>query len=171
MAKGPKPRPVDERFWSHVDRRGPDECWLWTGYVQPNGYGKFKPTDNSSSIWVHRMAYMLEVGPIPEGLTLDHLCKMPRCCNPAHLEPVTLRENLLRSDSASGRNARKTHCPKGHPLEGDNVIVRKTKTGIGRECRACENARQRERYEADREARKATMRAYYQAKKRGTSDP
>jgi hypothetical protein len=84
---------------------------------------------------VHRVAYELLVGPIPEGLELDHLCRNTRCVNPEHLEPVTGRENLMRAVSSwAAKNAAKTHCPQGHPYDEENT---KVKRDGGRACRAC----------------------------------
>lgn len=80
-------------FWKKVDRRGPDECWPWLA-GQCIGYGRF--VDRGVTVWAHRFSYELCVGPIPEGLVIDHLCCNTRCVNPAHLEPVTSRENTLR---------------------------------------------------------------------------
>jgi hypothetical protein len=123
-----------ERFWSKVDDSGgPEACWLWTSALV-QGYGKFRL--NRRFVGAHRLSYELLVGPIPEGLTLDHLCRTPACVNPAHLEPVTMRENLLRSGNPCAINATKTHCVRGHPLEGDNIVWSKT----GRACRTCRYA-------------------------------
>lgn len=127
------------RFWAKVDRRGPDDCWEWQG-SRHHGYGKFAAGRGRAPQQAHRVAYELEVGAIPEGLDIDHLCQNPPCVNPAHLEPVTHRENLRRSDGAPGINARKTHCPAGHPLTGDNLI---TKRSGARNCRTCRNEQQR----------------------------
>lgn len=89
-------RPLEERFWEKVEKRGPDECWEWGGTVA-DGYGRFREGGfGSSPVRAHRVAYKLLVGPIPEGLVLDHLCENRGCVNPAHLEPVTNRENLRR---------------------------------------------------------------------------
>lgn len=84
--------------------------------------------------YVHRISYETFVGPIPEGLTIDHLCKNRACINPAHLEPVTLRENLLRGDTFQAANAQKSHCDRGHRLDGDNLYVT---TSGSRNCRIC----------------------------------
>jgi hypothetical protein len=68
-------------------------CWLWTGYVDRHGYGQFKGAKQGSA---HRWSYEYHAGPIPEGLQLDHLCRVRSCVNPAHLEPVTCRVNVSR---------------------------------------------------------------------------
>ncbi|MFI1562215.1 HNH endonuclease [Streptomyces sp. NPDC020490] len=82
------------RFWARVDKTAPGGCWVWTGSVESKGYGA--PTINGAKRPAHRVAYEDLVGPIPEGLHLDHLCRVRRCVNPEHLEPVTSRENALR---------------------------------------------------------------------------
>lgn len=104
--------PYERKFWAQVDRRGDGECWPWTGWTQPNGYGSFGGHESGKTRLAHRIAYMFLVGPIPEGLVLDHLCHTRdpecadneacphrRCCNPDHLEPVTRRENVRRGRS------------------------------------------------------------------------
>lgn len=105
-----------DRFWAKVDKEGPGGCWLWAAYVNPDGYGEFWPTTDRH-VGAHRYSYELNVGPIPEGLHIDHLCRVRNCVNPAHLEPVTCRENLLRGDTFQAANAAKTHCPQGHPYD------------------------------------------------------
>jgi hypothetical protein len=88
-----------ERFWAKVDRAGPEGCWLWLGQRNAWGYGHFRRTPMPGTyvtVKAHRFAYTLLVGPIPPGLTLDHLCGRPACVRPAHLEPVTNAENLRR---------------------------------------------------------------------------
>lgn len=121
-----KPGDDRARFWSKVDRTGDDDCWLWRGQVTRQGYGRIKVARRF--LHAHRFAYELEVGPIPEGLTIDHLCCNRLCQNPAHMEPVTAGENSRRANSG------KTHCKRGHPLSGDNI--RFDKRG-GRVCRTC----------------------------------
>jgi len=89
---------------------------------------------------VHRIAYEFALGPIPDGLTLDHLCRNTICCNPAHLEPVTLRVNTLRGTSPIADNARKTHCKNGHPFDEANTY-NPPKQPTHRHCRICQNER------------------------------
>lgn len=142
---------VPARLWSRVDRSGgPHTCWLWLGRTNAKGYGRI--TVNGQGRFVHRVAYELLVGPIPDGLQIDHVkasgCTNRNCVNPEHLEPVTSRENNLRSDCVSARNAAKTHCPKGHPYDDDNTYM--TKAGT-RQCRRCNVLRERARAAAARE--------------------
>lgn len=114
MARLPRSATLAERFWSKVDKT--DTCWLWTGYLKPNGYAGFWVPAEQRKVYVHRWSYEHEVGPIPEGHEIDHLCFVRHCVNPAHLEVVTHHENMLRGDTVAARNARKTHCSKGHAL-------------------------------------------------------
>jgi len=107
-------------FWERVDKSaGPDGCWEWDGRKNIGGYGMVHWKGKRPV--VHRVAYELLVGPIPDGLTLDHLCRNPGCCNPAHLEPVTMRENILRGTQIAAQNAAKTHCKRGHPFDEANT--------------------------------------------------
>lgn len=99
-------------FWNHVIRT--EGCWLWQGSIGNHGYGIYgKP-----QVLAHRRAYEVLVAEIPAGKTLDHLCRNRLCVNPEHLEPVSLVENVMRGESPPARNARKTHCPHGHLLDG-----------------------------------------------------
>jgi len=95
------------------------DCWEWTGVRQRNGYGRCRRGDRD--VLVHRLAYQVAVGPIPEGLQVDHLCRNRACIRPDHLEAVSLKVNCHRSDSVGGINARKTRCPKGHPYDAENT--------------------------------------------------
>jgi len=86
-----------DRFWAQVDRRS--GCWLWTGHVNRDGYGQFKVTDRPGhyrTVRAHRWAWEAEHGPVPAGLTLDHLCGRPACVRSDHLDPCTAAENLRR---------------------------------------------------------------------------
>jgi hypothetical protein len=127
----------EERFWSHVDKSG--DCWLWTGALDRNGYGKVMYAGSLRKS--HRLAYELLVGPIPPDRVIDHVCRVRRCVNPGHLEPVTQRDNVLRGDTGPAANLAKTHCVHGHPFTGSNLIVtRRTDGRVRRACRACGNA-------------------------------
>lgn len=136
------PVPIEERFWPKVSRASVEECWDWQACRDPRGYGRIR-MDGVPAL-AHRVAYELLVGKVPAGLELDHLCRNPACVNPAHLEPVTHQENSRRSDSPSGRNSRKTHCPKGHALIEENIYRRPSRPHQ-RECRECI----RDRWRAD----------------------
>ena len=126
----PKARPIPERFWPKVDKTG--ECWVWKAAKTRAGYGVFHV--GGSGISAHRVAYELMVGPIPDGLQLDHLCENTSCVNPDHLVPVTARENVHRSQkSPAAQNMRKAHCSNGHPFSGENLVI-----SCGRrQCRIC----------------------------------
>lgn len=123
---------LTERFWSKVHET--DTCWMWTASQNPHGYGQFGlPGDKK--IGAHRLAYQLLVGPIPDGLVLDHLCRVRACVNPAHLEPVTNAENLRRGEGFVGKKFRQTHCIHGHEFTPANTRI--TKRGT-RTCRVCD---------------------------------
>lgn len=125
---------TEDRFWEKVEKAGPDECWGWTAATYHNGYGSF--WNGQRTMRAHRFAYERLVGPIPEGLQIDHLCRNPACVNPGHLEPVTRRENILRGEGITAQQARKTHCVHGHPFDEENTYVHPR----GRTCRACNRA-------------------------------
>lgn len=122
-------RTVEERFQEkiHVDGAG---CWLWKRYTH-KGYARFRAEEKT--VDAHRWAYERYVGKVPKGLQLDHLCRVRRCVNPSHLEPVTSRENCLRGFGLSAQRARQTHCLRGHPLSGGNLSY----AGVGRTHRRC----------------------------------
>lgn len=139
-----------DRVLAKTDRSGgPDACWPWTGCLS-NGYGQLRIVTESTAL-AHRLAYMTLVGPIPEGLILDHTCHDPevchpevasdcphrRCMNPAHLRPATYRENLLRGGTITAANLSRTHCPQGHPYDGYNLSMRRDGA---RSCKACGRA-------------------------------
>lgn len=103
-----------------------------------NGYGLMKAGGKTSR--VHRVAYKHFVGPIPDGMTLDHLCRNRACSNPAHLEPVSVGENVLRGIGHTAKNAAKTHCDNGHAFTPENTYA--DRRGW-RQCRECNRARKR----------------------------
>lgn len=132
--------PPGPRFWAMVQKTS--TCWLWTGAKASQwGHGKFM--DQGKNWKAHRWAYEAMVGPIPSGMTLDHLCRVPACVNPDHLEPVTLAENVRRQGAA------KSHCPQGHPLSGPN-LYRDPRSGY-RHCRIC-----RRQHDLNRKARRSS---------------
>lgn len=147
MSRWPK-LTTEERFWAKVDRRGPDECWPWLGAKNKNeGYGVFclKTTKPKRNLHAHRFAYQTIVGPVPEGLVLDHyrLNPGPRnapcsraCVNPAHSEPATNKENILRGNGITASCARRTACPSGHKYSGRNIDGQRI-------CRPCDAERHR----------------------------
>jgi hypothetical protein len=140
------PERVRLRFWSRVEVGPVDECWPWRLSTKAEGYGQIGWTEGGHdgrrfNALAHRLAFMLAVGPIPDGLTVDHLCRNPPCCNPAHLRLLTNAEN-----AALNSWALKTHCPQGHEYTPENTYRRPSKNG--RECRACrplKKARRRQR--------------------------
>lgn len=102
-----------ERFVRQIEWDDTD-CWPFRGVTIKGDYRHFKD-DASRVVMVHRWSYHYFVGPIPKDLTIDHLCRRPRCANPSHLEAVTMRENILRGNGLAGQNARKTIAKCGHP--------------------------------------------------------
>lgn len=131
-----------DRFWSYVDRQ--DVCWLWTGSLTESGYGRFSIGGRAGTVVrAHRFSYEMHVGAIPAGLDLDHLCRVRRCVNPSHLEPVTRRENTLRSPiAAPAVNASLTHCIRGHEFTPENTYTPPSRPN-SRHCRACRRLRER----------------------------
>lgn len=106
-----------ERFKASYIPEPNTGCWLWIAGGKANGYGHHWCKATWKTEMAHRYAYTYYVGPIPEGLELDHLCRVRCCVNPDHLEPVTHRVNTLRGMNMAALNARKTHCKRGHELE------------------------------------------------------
>lgn len=153
---------LPERFRSKLVS-SENGCWIWTGSKDRAGYGRCvlnrrvaSALGVSRSQAAHRHCYEILVGPIPEGHDLDHLCRVPACVNPDHLEPVTRSENLRRGKGYGGvlsegalpqqakamaeRNRAKTHCPQGHPYDRANTIVQRDGS---RKCAECNRARMR----------------------------
>ena len=112
-----------------------DGCWEWTGATNGRGYGTIrKGRAVDGMVYAHRVMYEELIGPIPDDLEIDHLCRNRSCVNPEHLEPVTAQENVLRGDTIAAHNVAKTHCPSGHPYSGDNLYVYPSGD---RRCMAC----------------------------------
>ncbi|AGY47176.1 HNH endonuclease [Clavibacter phage CN1A] len=129
-----------ERFWSKVYKT--HGCWLWEAAVGKDGYGRFREGGRGSRLLAaHRVAYELEVGPIPDGLQLDHLCRTRSCVRPDHLEAVTSAENTRRGkagESAGAANRAKVRCPQDHEYTSENTYVYRG----SRYCRACHKRRE-----------------------------
>lgn len=123
---------TDIRFWSKVSKTS--GCWIWTGSIRPNGYGQVRR--NGKNYKAHRWAYELENGPIPDGLHIDHLCRVKACARPSHLEAVSQQEN-------NARTADPNFCRNGHPRI--ETYVRKDGTI---ECRVCYRIRNNRAYAA-----------------------
>lgn len=128
------PNGIDQRIL-----RLPGPCWVWTGAKNPRGYGNIGYQGKTYK--AHRFVYERLVGPIPEGMTLDHLCFNSLCVNPEHLEPCTNAENNRRGTSLSAMRARQTHCVRGHEFTPDNTYIRPGRGG--RRCKTCDRARAR----------------------------
>lgn len=149
-----------ERFWAKVEKLPCEPgCWLWTACLDGAGYGRFgRKKRNGPSVLAHRVAYEALRGEIPDGLQIDHLCRVRCCVNPWHLEPVTIRENQLRGTGVSAKNAAKTHCLRGHLLPPRARSIRV--------CRACTNARWKARWPQFKLARQAKRAAIAKAEGR-----
>ncbi len=141
MAYEPPPsRSTSERFWSKVDKADLDGCWRWTASIDRRGYGRF--TYEGKWRFAHRVGYLLTIGTVPEGLELDHLCRVPSCVNPSHLEPVSHQENMRRSPiSPTTANRCKTHCIRGHAFTEANTGAN---AAGNRFCRTCKREWNRE---------------------------
>jgi hypothetical protein len=122
-------------------------CWIWMGRFQRQGYGLINYQSRARA--VHRLLFEVTRGPVPDGLVLDHKCRVTSCCNPDHLEIVTGQENTLRGIGPTAINAKKTHCDRGHPLSGDNLRIR---VAGWRVCRTCKRESQRLRRKMERRA-------------------
>lgn len=121
-------RDFEARFWGKVHRT--DSCWTWSGSRSSAGYGNFKL--DGQVVYAHRLSYEISVGPIPEGMYLDHLCRVRNCVNPDHLEPVANGENVRRGQKGFSLTGT---CQRGHDMaDPSNVYIRPTGR---RQCRRC----------------------------------
>ena len=151
----PNPRPAIERLLPRL-QFADSGCWQWTGALNKFGYGKISVGGRDGRILgTHRVAYEALIGPIPDGMQLDHLCRNRACCNPAHLEVVTPRINTLRGDSAAAANSVKEACGNGHEFTPANTYVWRGQ----RHCRTC-------RREADRRRNRAEYARIWRARKK-----
>ncbi len=134
-----KNMPIIERFWEKIEPVPFSGCWIWVASLDGKGYGKINIGGVITA--AHRFSYTHYIGIIPDGLELDHKCRVRSCVNPDHLEPVTHLENVRR-----GQVANRTHCPKGHAYDAENTYVYKGK----RQCRICVRERNVVYYHAKR---------------------
>ena len=139
---------LEVRFFSKLTQSG--DCWLFEN-LGAEGYGHFY-VDRRPKL-AHRWAYEHLVGPVPNDLELDHLCRNRACVNPGHLDPVPHSVNILRGDSFAATNAAKTHCLRGHSFDAANTYEH----GGKRLCRACQAERCRA-YRARKRARRTTLK-------------
>ena len=146
---------MSDRFWRHVEKT--ETCWIWTGWITDGGYGRWRPARTAKSLPAHRVAYEIARVPVPDGLVIDHLCRVRRCVNPDHLEAVTFAENVRRGISFSAINGRRRACPRGHEYDHRNGR---------RRCLVCETDSKR-RYVEHQHGRVLTSKlaSYHRRKK------
>ena len=152
--------PAEDRFLLKV-RKIETGCWLWLGALS-DGYGTFGI--NGRTRYAHRFAYEYFRDLIPDGTELDHLCRVPQCVNPYHLEPVNHTTNCIRGNGGQHFSAR-THCNHGHPFNETNTLIR---TEGGRRCRECRRAISKRYRDSHLEACKARERAWQNKHKANT---
>lgn len=140
----------------NLDLIARDPCWISGLSSRADGYRQVRVGDRR--LYAHRVTYEALVGPIPDGMELDHLCRVRPCCNPAHGDPVPRRENVLRGTSPAARHAVKTHCPRGHELSEGNLVPSMLRNK-NRSCLTCSRLRANERYARQRRERQAAAAA------------
>ncbi len=138
-----------DEFMSLVMPEPNSGCWLWLGAINRNGYGRFS-NGAHGMLMAHRVSLLLVGRERPDGMEVDHKCRVRCCVNPDHLEYVTHAENLRRGDTLSAIAARRTHCRAGHPLSGVNLMMRAGKRG----CRECDRLRQIAAYKPEGKRRR-----------------
>lgn len=137
----------ESRFLTKVKVDTDTGCWMWQGFIDDQGYGRFR---SPGEIRAHRFAFTHWNGPIHEGKMVDHLCRRRSCVNPEHLRLATSRENTFArgSEAPAKRLAEQTHCKHGHEFTPENTML--VNGGRSRACRTCHHARARARYERSR---------------------
>ena len=127
---------IEQRLMEKVSPEPNSGCWLWMGALHNDGYGVIRIGTRSSGAIkkAHRVSYETFIGTIPNGLEIDHLCRVRCCINPHHLEPVTPEVNRLRGFGVSRLNEMKTHCVRGHEFTEANTLHFIHR---GKECRRC----------------------------------
>ncbi|MDO8672706.1 MAG: HNH endonuclease signature motif containing protein [Dehalococcoidia bacterium] len=131
---------IERRFWPKVEKAPDSECWRWTAAFDWGGYGQFAVTHLSIQP-AHRVAYELLIAEVPDELEIDHLCRNRWCVNPAHLEPVTHRENMERGLGTMATPLRTNHCKRGHEFTTTNTVI--SKRNGARHCKTCQQYRPR----------------------------
>lgn len=129
---------MPDRFWNKIEVNGDTGCWEWTASKNHNGYGLYVVSIKPRKLQGAHRAAFIALRFDPEELVCDHLCRVRHCVNPNHMRAVTIRTNTLAGTGYSAVNARKTHCPQGHPYDGENLLLEEDGS---RKCRTCRNRR------------------------------
>ena len=143
---GPKAMPMIDRFIASFSVDEKTGYWLWHKAINDSGYALIS-VSHSVMIRAHRFSYEHFVGKIPEGLDIDHICRVRNCVNPKHLRPLTHRDNILCGKNVMATNSQKTHCPKGHPYNAENTAMRRLsgRNHPFRRCKVCDRERAAEK--------------------------